>query len=339
MAKHKAAAQTGMFVPPTYTIPEILRYNPDPKDFIVGNGWVERGGCTLVAGATGMGKSVLVEQMAIAMATGKPLFGKIAVRNKSRVVYIQAENNLRVLHEDIPSIMAHLGVKSAELKDKLFITHAYGMMGDDFFVMLEDQIRRYEPDVLIADPFQSFVEGNLNDSNTMRGFTNIFEPMMKKCNSGSLLVTHFNKPASTDLSGYDPRELIYASAGSAHLMNWARAGCELLHMKSDVRRFRLHFSKNPKLTGLVAKDGYILRDLYIEHSLDINNPYWALSKDQASDVKVTKRTSSKKDAEAETRELFVKFPKMSARLAAEKMGIGKTLAAKIKKELKEGGEI
>ena len=49
---------------PRYTFSDIINYKANPVDSIAGSGWIKRGGCTLLSGPTGVGKTVLADHQA-----------------------------------------------------------------------------------------------------------------------------------------------------------------------------------------------------------------------------------------------------------------------------------
>ena len=49
---------------------DLQNHRPDPDSLIAGRGWIKKGSTTLMIGPTGMGKSVLAEQIAVSVASG-----------------------------------------------------------------------------------------------------------------------------------------------------------------------------------------------------------------------------------------------------------------------------
>ena len=68
--------------PPT-TFEDLKAYKPDPADNIAGLGFIRRGGCLLLSGYTGIGKSTLAMQLGICCATGIPFAGQYALNLRS----------------------------------------------------------------------------------------------------------------------------------------------------------------------------------------------------------------------------------------------------------------
>jgi hypothetical protein len=315
---------------------DIKSYKPNPDDFVIGNGWVQRGGTTLLSAATGMGKSVLNEQIAVCVASGLPVFG-MKVKGPCKVLVVEAENNINVLHEDIPSIVEQSGADEDLVNKNMDLLHVYGLNGTKFFAFLADALEHFKPTLLVVDPFQSFVCGNLNQSETMMEFASAMDDAIKSRDVALLLVTHFNKPKN-DAPDLDHRELVYMSSGHAALSNWARTACELFPVKGDIRRFRLHFSKSAKLTGLKDAEGFPLRDVFIEHSMDAGRPYWGVSSDQTGGIVMASTRGPKADVDHkerldQVRDIVLKYPKMSVRMLSRRLGFSKSDVNRLVEEL------
>lgn len=264
----------------TWKLSDLKKHRLDPKHYIAGEGWIKRGGGTLLIGATGMGKSVLGEQIACSIASGKKILNTITVNGPKRVLYLEAENDADVLKRDILSVVEHIGADENLIEKNFLIQHVYGVTGSDFHDLALDAIEKHKPDVLIVDPYQSFISGDINKSETFLNWMGPIDHILKRLNMAMVLVAH--KPKPRDVSEWDIRELVYQAAGTSTLSNWARSSCELSPLKGDPTnmKFKLTFSKGGDRTG------YDKRELYIEHSGDRNTPYWSVSENQNGEYRV-----------------------------------------------------
>jgi hypothetical protein len=92
-------------------------------------------------------------------------------------------------------------------------------------------------------------------------------------------VTHTSKP--TGNQSYSERDSVYCIGGSVAFANWTRTSCELTNPDIEQdSRYRMRFGKNCERVGIVTPDGYMIRDIYIEHSGDRKRPFWSVSPDQ-----------------------------------------------------------
>lgn len=299
---------------PDLTFREIADYKADPRHYLAGDGFIRRGAGTLLIGGTGVGKSVLVEQFAVSLAAGLPLMGRIAVKKPLKVLMIEAENDLDVLNRDMVSIARHIKADIGTLTKNLVVKYAPGCPAKLFPEFLESALERVRPDVVILDPYQSFVGGaDLNNTATFLGWMGPVNALITTYMTGFVLVGHTPKPKDRD--DWTSREMVYLFAGTSAASNWARTSCELIQVKGEGSRFRLHFSKSAERTGLVDSRGAVVRDLFIEHSHSIREPYWQLSDMQEPMIKA--------NVEDMVRAEHEKNPGLSIGVLAKNLGLSK----------------
>jgi len=264
---------------PTYTLADLEAYQVDPQAHLVGDGWLRAGAGALLTGGTGMGKSVLAEQIAVSVAAGVSILGCVRVHRAARVLYVQAENDAETLKRDFCAIVEAIGADHAKVQDDLRVIHAYGLAGDDFGAFIREHALKHRAELLAIDPYQAYIgAGDINQSNTFLAWIKSIDAMLKETGCALLLVAHTPKPK--DREGWNVREGVYMAAGSSTIANWARASAELTPAGTEDGRFRLRFSKNAERVGMVDDDGKIIRDLFVEHSGNRHKPFWRVSADQ-----------------------------------------------------------
>jgi len=305
-----------------WALSDIQKYVPDPKNYIAGNGWLRRGAGTLLTGGTGIGKSILAEQISLYVAAGINILGCIAIKQSFRVLHIQAENDQDTIKRDIESIIKNIEpqMDTTILEKNFHICHAYGLGGDAFALWLRLQCEKLKPDLLSIDPYQAFIPGNM-DINSSACFLSWIKPintLIRDFNCALVLVAHTPKPR--DREGWTARESVYMAAGSSSISNWARTSAELTQVGQEDSRFRLRFGKNAERTGIVQDNGHIARDIFIEHSQTIKEPYWLISQSQEE--------PSKSKYRDEIVTLALAHPSMSQREIAKQVGCSNGMVAK-----------
>ncbi|MCX6995733.1 MAG: AAA family ATPase [Kiritimatiellaeota bacterium] len=265
---------------PTYTLADLEAYEVDPQAHLVGEGWLRAGAGALLTGGTGMGKSVLAEQIAVSVSAGVSILGCIRVHRAARVLYVQAENDAETLKRDFCAIVEAVKANHATVQENLRIIHAYGLAGDGFGQFIREQMLKHRAELLMVDPYQAYIGGaDLNTSETFLNWIKPIDAMMKETGYALLLVAHTPKPKDRD--NWTVRESVYMAAGSSVISNWARASAELTQVGTEDGRFRLRFSKNAERVGLIDPEhGRIIRDLFIEHSGNRHKPFWRVTDDQ-----------------------------------------------------------
>jgi len=296
----------------TFRFEDLKRIKPDPRNNLLARGWIKRGAAALLIGSTGIGKSVLAEQLACNLATGTPWLGRIEVAKPCKVLYIEAENDGEVLKEDILSIANFLDLDTKLLQKNLVMRYApglpEGMIGD----FLEANLKEHKPDVVVIDPYQSFIgAADINSTEPFFRWREVVEQLIQGYNAGLLLSTHTPKPKSRD--EMDSRAYTYLAAGTSAISNWTRSSCELLPVQGDDFRFTLHFSKQAGRIGLRDEEGRLQRNLMVEWSKKDGEPYWDLSEDQSPSMMLSKKKAVLAIAQDD--------PKMTQRGIAEKLNL------------------
>jgi len=271
-----------------HSLIDLIDYTPDPSHVIAGDGWLRRGGCTILTGGTGIGKSVLAMQIAVCVAGGVRLFrginAGIDIPVARRVLYVQAENDMLCLQRDFIGVLSHERPPQSVVADNLCIVTYPGDTPQRLGAWLIQTVKARSFELVVIDPYSAFVSGDTNSTDTFFKFRDAVSPSLH--HAGMLLVCHTPKPA--DRSNWTARESVYLAAGTSALANWARCSCELTNPQaSQDTRYRLRLSKNAERAGLGRNaDGQIVRDIYLEHG-KTETPYWQVSDEQGEERSLT----------------------------------------------------
>lgn len=268
---------------PTYSWDEIENYVHNPADDLVGTkgmGLISRGGSFMLIGPTGHGKSILMQQWAVSMAAGIPILGKIAVHKPMKILYYQSDNQLSDMHIDLTSIREHLGVSKEVVRKNLVIRRIFSESGSRLKDILEMDVQKHHPDILIMDNYQSFIDGDINSTQVFQEWRMAIEPIMSKYKMAVIIVAHTTKKTQYDSKTViNPSDSVYLASGTAALANWVRTS-SWLSIDSDAPTgcYKLVLGKNWQRAGLgVDKSDNAIRDLKIEHSRNFLKPHWLLS--------------------------------------------------------------
>ena len=175
---------------------------PPPRDWIVPDFMPARE-ITLFTGPGGSGKSLLAQQLASCLATGKPFLGK-EVRQRN-VLYLTAEDVDDELHRRQRNIMARIG--RATTKGRLFLSSVRGrganelvtfdregnMQKGETFSLLHDTLIATDADVLVLDNVAHLFAGNENDRGHVTRFVNALYGLVRTFDLSILLIGHPNK--------------------------------------------------------------------------------------------------------------------------------------------------
>ena len=308
---------------PAWRYDDLVAYKVPEGHIIAGKGWLRRGCGCLLTGGTSLGKSVLAEQIAVSVASGVPILGCIGVPSAMRVTYLQAENDEETLQRDIVSIVKYIKADPVLVQQNLAIHHLYGLSGTALDSWIEREIVKQKTDLLMLDPYQDFIPSgaNINDAGTFLTFIFNINRIIKEHNCAFLLVTHTPKPQ--DREHWTARESVYMAVGSQAIAAWARTSAEITGFKDDDTKYRLRFGKNAERNGIATPDGGsgLVRDLMIQHSQSIHEPYWQISESQEEPSSVSEKAKK-------IMEMAIQNPSYSYSKIAEELHCSKTLVAK-----------
>ena len=198
---------------------EARAFEPDPDDFLVGEGLIMRGHIVTIGGAPGVGKSRLATSLAVAGARGNNRWQGYPVRSQWRTLILQTENRGRRLKEECEAI-------PPELDDFIKISRSLPQ-GLNFG---SPEFRRELLAIYDAWPFQMLELDPLNDivaedgqADYKEAMANIARAFAGRPVPAVVVVAHLRKPRNEQgqrrKSG---RELLHEISGTLAIGSTAR---------------------------------------------------------------------------------------------------------------------
>jgi hypothetical protein len=279
---------------PYLTVPMLRRYKPDPSLQIAGNGFLARKSLTLLTAEMGSGKSTFFEQMAICLALGSPLLGRIQVHGPQKVLYVEAEDEPDTLKRDVESITRGLGKEGDPVKN-LFTQPVPSMDHKKFFHLIRLFVGDIRPSVLMVNPYLSYSPGcDTSDAADASEWRAEMTKILVEFNVALWMATHTKKPLTP---GKLPKweecvgaNMTYKAFGSSVLPHWARVGVELAEIAPTAnkeRKFVCNFSKAIERTGWKDENGFYVKHTFLKHSKNQDEPLWTLTKQGDDSVVAT----------------------------------------------------
>ena len=270
---------------PPKDLKSLSAHVQDPRDWIMGDGLLERKQVTVMTSQTSSGKSTFAAQIILSLLTGSPLLGRIQVRGKQKVLYMEAEDSFTTLKKDFMSMVEHDPLGKQAMKEKRLQTHWYASSAETFFENLVPVMKDVRPDVLVINPISSYSGGvSLVAADEMDLWRDRMHPILRAFNAALLLMSHTKKPMKPGTFAKQSEcigtTMIYQLFGATTLAQWARAGIELSEIapgSNRARRFVMNFSKAIERSGLKDESGRELSHLIVEHSTDLKKPVWSIS--------------------------------------------------------------
>jgi 5S rRNA maturation endonuclease (ribonuclease M5) len=214
-------SHTAQWRPPSsfMDVTDLLQLTSNNHVPIMRGGILPAGEHLLIAGASGVGKSLLRLELAIHLAMGWQWLGKFEIPQARTVAIFQYENS--VYNEQLRFKKMVEGLKIDQFRDGRikFIDRIkrpnLSKVGDR--ESLERWVREAESEVVIYDCLSNIHSANENDNIKMREVLDILSDIDVKCNTSSILIHHFGKEQDSD----NPRPNISRIRGASSLQDWA----------------------------------------------------------------------------------------------------------------------
>ena len=133
------------------------------------------------------------------------------------------------------------------------VTQVKGVIGMEFFAVVEQKCKLHRPDILVINPVSRYIHGSMSDDKTVIEFTSWLDAVNVKLGNtmGIICVSHTGKPpkgeeAKRDKSAY---EMAYMSVGSSQWANYYRATV-YLEPRMEAGRYRFQLAKLGYAWGL-----------------------------------------------------------------------------------------
>lgn len=263
---------------------------PAPEDenpnALFKRGYLRKGHALCLVSCAGVGKSVISLQLALAWSLGKPCLGLEPVRPLRIAVFTfedDAEDNAS-FRRDYREGFRREGWSDADIDAALAAVEFIDLGGktDEAFAEALAEIQVEKPrDLYIVNPLGDIMDTyDISDNAEAKHFfKRVLDPVIKgsqdpRTSCALVLVSHTGKaPKSSSDRANFMRGIFaqYDAAGSAALMNWARASL-LIAPTSEAGNFVLLGAKRQARLGWRDDEGKPTNERYISYSPDIK--FW-----------------------------------------------------------------
>lgn len=248
---------------------------------------------SLLISTGGIGKSSLAISEALAMVSGKPLFGipPLAFPNETlRVWYWNGEDPLEELYRRFAAAMKHYKLAKDEIgADRLFINSGRNTpiviaeedkrivrLNKNVVDELTATIRENKIDVAIVDPFVTTHRVNENDNGAIDRVVKAWNAIAEETNTAVMLVHHSRKPSGGELTVDDTRgaSALLAAARSARTINTMTTK-EAEECEIEERQRRNYFSSYVGKANLSMpaenRDWFKIEAVDLENGFDLSD--------------------------------------------------------------------
>lgn len=160
------------------------------------NPYIPRGKIVIVGAYPGVGKTYLMCKLAACVSSGKPWLGvpkeSPFTEKPGKVIYLTAEDGIA------DTIAVRMRACNADTNNIFVIEEGTSLSFDS--PDIEDYIKEEQPEIVIFDPFQSFVGSgvNMNAANETREKLNPLIKLAKEYGTTFIIICHFNKNMKGD---------------------------------------------------------------------------------------------------------------------------------------------
>ena len=243
-------------------------------DWLIGKGFLSRGGSVLICGEPGAGKSKLSQHWSLNVALGRPFLGLTPTR-ALKVLYVQAEDTVDDLHDSMVGFHEQHGLLKADraiLDQNWACVTAHGLAGEEFVGFLKREIEVFKPDVVITDPLLAFVGCDLTNQDGVTEFLRRgIGPMLMEQKCGWICVHHASKGASGKFGG----SKVSKSLGTVEISAFFRGVIDLERKKGDPDALVMEIAKRNRQAGLRDAEGKPVRKQEIR--MGEESVSWALN--------------------------------------------------------------
>jgi len=216
---------------------DLLAISFENTPDLIGEGVLPQGGGLILSGESGAGKTMLVLDWSVRLATGMPILG-LHVPKPHRVHIQQAENPLMLMQFRLRRMLEGLGlsdVPGLSFGDPT-LSFDLGLKRDRD--RLCESLARVEPEIVVLDPLSSFLGAcNENDNLAIRARLDALTVISRDLGCGFLIVDHYGKP----VEGADPA---HRTRGASSKRDWADTLVGMTVRRHETRCLRqLSFHK------------------------------------------------------------------------------------------------
>lgn len=185
---------------------------PEPVQWLV-KGCIPRGTVCLFSGDSGLGKSLLMQQLQTCTSVGRPWLGYDVDRVRSFGFYCEDLKN--ILHGRQRSICRHLGIEEADLEDMMIASRVgldnvlmdFNRRTDEgratpTYDQLRSYIREFGAELVVIDTAAHTFNGNENIRAHVTAFINILQEIATETGGAVVLCSHPSVSSMQSGTGY-----------------------------------------------------------------------------------------------------------------------------------------
>ncbi len=244
----RTGAETMTVEPMTLWSPsQFLAYQEDPGDYLLGDGYLERGEWTSLVGFGGLGKTRLALWLAVCLITRREWLDLKPGSKPPRVAFLSSENGIRRWKRDLAKMHSTLRQDEvAAVEDKLRILALTPDAECDLrptegggAARMIATLKAAKPDLVIFDPLADMIDGDESKTADMVGtLRSLREVHRLGCPGAALLIIHHARSGADNVAMAGDR-FNAGAFGRGSKAFYSRVRCELQLAPGDREDGRL----------------------------------------------------------------------------------------------------
>lgn len=224
-----------------------------PDEILGANRYISRGDSCLIVSSSGMGKSSMQMIWAAHIALGRSFLG-IETKRPETSLIIQAEDSPGDIGELWYSIRHTMKLNDEEMavvRKRVIVVRDKVNRGAKFIAFMRSLIAKVKPALVWLNPLHAYAGCDIANAQEMGEFLREGLNKANRDEAYAYMIIHHTPKPMTGKGVVDKKwhELMYDAAGSAELVNWARAVITL--RPSDVKGdFNLILAKRGMRAGV-----------------------------------------------------------------------------------------
>jgi len=199
----------------------------DPNALLGSNRYIGRGDSAVIVSSAGMGKSTAQTQWAVHCALGLPFMG-IATKGELKSLIVQAEDSDGDVGEQIFSCAEAMRLTESQrrkVNENVVFVRDKVNRGAAFISRLAALVRKVKPDLVWLNPLHAFAGCDIANATELGAFLRGGLNAINHEDKFAYMIVHHTPKPITGKGVADKKwhEFMYDAAGSAELVNWARA--------------------------------------------------------------------------------------------------------------------
>lgn len=248
-------ASTPVWIPPKsfYTLQDLCELPTDDHAPIIDVGIMPNNSHILIAGESGVGKSLLRLELAIHLAMGWDWMG-FSIPRARTVAIFQYENSEHTERFRVQRMLEGLGTTTQAIGGRIRYAkrdERYNLTLKGDRAKLLQRVRDLGCEVIIYDCLSNLHNANENDNIKMREVLDILTDINAELKTSCVIIHHFGKP------GENPTHDSYRIRGASAIFDWAYTVITFTRKPHEEKILR-------KIQFVKVRDGKEPRPFYVE---------------------------------------------------------------------------